>query len=332
MLSPIDKSRSSLIIVLVGRWTICLALSYLSCTFSMSLGYQRINLSQLRLKVKDLGSQKFTITSFLFHYHPFVLMTIRTLFFQSPRWLSFLYCCSATWMTLWYLIWVCLFVICLSDLGLFDYLVLHRLLLGGLALALGHLVLVLSHIGHSRLARDMSWGWHSTWFLVDSSVLLMELQILLPIYQTKFWNVLWWPKFAGLRTRWPGFVRKMNFCLVGLLQTSIDQRSILWLYVIQIIFRELMVRLEILSILCRIRNILHARLCHALLCHRSEVHTRDFIALARLHSGNLLLAWTDSFINQSISGKATHFLYFMFWIISCVVNCLALPLLELKFV
>ena len=124
----------------------------------------------------------------------------------------------------------------------------------------------------------------------------------------------------------------MNFCLVGLLQASIDQRSILRLYVIQIIFRELVVRLEILSILCRIRNVLHARLCHAFLCHRPEVHTSSFIALTRLHSGNLLLAWTDSFINQSISGKAVYFLDFMFWIISCVVNCLALPLLELKFV
>ena len=193
MLSPIDKSRSSLIIVLVNRWTICLALCYLSCTFSMSLGHQGINLSHLRLKVKNLGSQKFTITSFLFHYHPFVLMTVRTLFFQSPRWLSFVYCCSATWMALWHLIWVYCFVIGLSDLGLFDYLVLHSLLLGGLTLALGHLVLVLSHIGHSRLARDMSWGWHSTWFLVDSSVLLVELQILLPVYQTIFWNVLRWP-------------------------------------------------------------------------------------------------------------------------------------------
>ena len=179
--------------MLVDCWSICLTLCYLSCSLSMSLGHKGINLTHLGLKVKDLGSQKFTITSFLFPYHPFVLMAISSLFFQSPRLLSFVYCCSATWMALWYLIWVCCFVIGLCDLGLFDYLVLHRLLLSRLALALRHLVLVLSHVGHSWLARDMSRGWHSTWFLVDSCVLLVELQILLPIYQIIFWNVLWRP-------------------------------------------------------------------------------------------------------------------------------------------
>ena len=93
-----------------------------------------------------------------------------------------------------------------------------------------------------------------------------------------------------------------------------------------------MVRLEVLSILCRTRNVLHARLCHTFLCLRPKMHTSNFMALTRLHSSNLLLSWTDSPINQSISDKAINFLYIMIWVISCVVNCLALPLLELKFV
>ena len=100
------------------------------------------------------------------------------------------------------------------------------------------------------------------------------------------------------------------------------------LNLVEIVFRELMIRLEIISILVRVCDVKHARVCLSFFGHLYKLYWSRWF-LIWLHSSYELFTWIEP-----VFKKFSEFINSNARIIFCIVDCLTLTathMLEIHF-